>query len=79
MVCSRVHLRIPLTAQPTAHFTRAGVAMTNTADSIIAHTPWEKNKLKRRQERDREAGQNELKIQKSKDFGKDFGKNKLKL
>ena len=39
----------------------AGVALTNTADSSIAHIPWKKrNQIKERREREREARQNEL-------------------
>ena len=45
---SRARLRITLTARRTGHFTQAGVALTNTAESIIAHThthtPWKKRK-----------------------------------
>ena len=35
-------MRVYLTAQRTAHFTRAEVALTNAADSNIAHTVEEK-------------------------------------
>ena len=35
-------MRAYLTAQRTAHFTRAEVALTNAADSNIAHTVEEK-------------------------------------
>ena len=44
MVRSRTRLRITLTARRTGHFTWAGVALTNTVDSSIAHTPWKKRK-----------------------------------
>ena len=44
MVRSRARLQITLTVQQTAHFTRAGVALTNAVDSSIAHTPWKKRK-----------------------------------
>ena len=44
MVRSHARLRITLTVQRTAHFTQAGVAPTNAADSSIAHTLWKKRK-----------------------------------
>ena len=44
IVRSRACLRITLTAQRTAHFKRAGVALTNTMDSSIVHIPWKKSK-----------------------------------
>ena len=51
IVHSRAHLRKTLTVRQTAYFMWVGVALTNAADSSIAHTPWKKsNNLKRRQE-----------------------------
>ena len=47
MVHSRACLRITLTAQRMAHFTRVGAALSNTVDSSIAHMPWKKSKPKR--------------------------------
>ena len=61
MVRSRVRLRITLTVQPTEHFMWAGVALTNAADSSIAHTPLKKMSSR---DREREARQNESEIQK---------------
>ena len=75
MVRSRARLRITLTARRTAHFTWAGVALTNATDSSIPHRKG--NKLKRKREREREARQNELEIQKK--ISKVGGKNNIKL
>ena len=74
MVHSHERLWITLTARQTGHSTRAGVALTNAADSSFAQTLW-KNKLKRRRELERKARQNRSEIQKKK-VG---GKNNLKL
>ena len=54
---TRMSTNIFESARRTAHFKRAGVALTN-ADSSILHTHRRrKNKLKRRREREREARQ----------------------
>ena len=63
MVRSRTRQPITLTVRLTAHFPWAGVALTNTWDSSIAHIPWKK--LKRRREHEREFRQNELEIKKA--------------
>ena len=52
MVCSRARLRITLTVRRTAHFTQAGVALTNAVDNT--HCRIRGNKLKRRRERERD-------------------------
>ena len=57
MVHPCVRLRITLTAQQTAHFMWAGVLLTNAA-MVVLHTR-KGNKLKGRQEWEREARQNE--------------------
>ena len=58
-----IHARVyewPLTTQRTAYFTWAGVALTNSVNSSIAHTPLKKRKqIEEKAGREGEARQNE--------------------